>query len=81
MGPRPVLWWWLVVLVARLVKTISDLTIGGHEGILAARDSLEDVVAKILHEHLFLALHNLNDNVRDVCVRVLLEGMLILHNT
>ena len=81
MGPWSILLWWLVVLVARLLKTISNLTVGAYEGILATRDSLEDIVAKVLHEHLLLAFHILDDNVRNVCVSVLMEGVLILHNT
>ena len=80
MGPWSILLWWLVVLVARLLKTISNLTVGAYEGILATRDSLEDVVAKVLHEHLFFALHVLDDDVRDVVIRVLFEGVLVLHN-
>ena len=65
----------------RLLKTFPYLTIGCDEGILTARYSLEDVVAKVLHEHLLLAFHILDDNVRNVCVSVLMEGVLILHNT
>ena len=57
------------------------MTIGCDEGVLTARYSFEDVVAKVLHEHLLLAFHILDDNVRNVCVRVLMEGVLILHNT
>ena len=65
----------------RLLKTFPYLTIGCNKCILTSRDSLEDVVTEVLHEHLFFALHVLDDDVRDVVIRVLLEGVLVLHNT
>ena len=64
----------------RLSKTFSYLAIGCDKGILTSRNSLEDVIAKVLHEHLFFALHVLDDDVRDVVIRVLMEGVLVLHN-
>ena len=57
------------------------MTIGCDEGVLTARYSFEDVVAKVLHEHLLLAFHILDDDVRDVVVWMLLEGVLVLHDT
>ena len=57
------------------------MTIGCDEGVLTARYSFEDVVAKVFHEHLLLAFHILDDDVRDVVVWMLLEGVLVLHDT
>ena len=74
------MWWWLAVLVVRLSKISSYLAIGCDKGILTSGNSPEDVIAKILHEHLFSALHVLYDDVRNVVIRVLVEGVLVLHN-
>ena len=72
--------WWLAVLVVRLSKTFSYLAIGCDKGILTSRNSLEDVVAQVLHEHLFFTLHVLDDDVRHVVIRMLAEGVLVLHD-
>ena len=80
MKPWSVMLWWLAVLVVGLLKTFPYLTVGCDKCILTSRNSLEDVVAKVLHEHMFLALHVLDDDVRDATIGVVLEGVLVLHD-
>ena len=52
-----------------------------YKHVLAARDPFENIITEILHEHLLLALHVLDDHVLKGAVGVLLEGVLVFHDT
>ena len=84
---RPVLPGWLGGVEARLrirvihrLRAFSYLAIWCNKQFVTARDSFEDIVTEILHEHLLFALHVLDDHVLEGAVGVLLEGVLVFHN-
>ena len=58
-------------VVGLVRSTLSDLPTWGDKGIFAARDLLEYRVTKVLHEHLFLALHVSNSDILQELVGVI----------
>ena len=56
--------WWdpgmevVLMVVGWLAEiTFSDLTAGGHIGVLTTWNFLQDTVTKVLHKHLLFAFH------------------------
>ena len=54
------------------LRAVPYLAIWCDKRVLTARDPFEDIVTEILHEHLLLALHVLNDDCLDGVVWVIL---------
>ena len=63
------------------LRAVPYLAIWCDKRVLTARDPFEDIVTEILHEHLLLALHVLYDQVLEGAVGMLMEVVLVFHDT
>ena len=77
---RPDLWPRLILWMM-LVEALPQLSIAGYKCVLAARNPFQKIISKIFDHHLLFALHVFYDNCFDGMVWVVLQGMLVLHDT
>ena len=63
------------------LRVFPNLAIWCDKRVLTARDPFKYIVTEVFHEHLLLALHVLNDHVLEGAVGMLLEVVLVFHDT
>ena len=64
-----------------LVDVLSQLSIAGYKCVLTAWYPLKNIIPKIFDHHLLPALHVFNYDCLDSMVGVVLQRMLVFHDT